>query len=64
MTGQSSELNLLKIHSDAFNFDMLYLSYPFRYRVIQHLIGKLSGMVNMKQVAKDVVGLLMSVRTS
>ena len=41
-------LNLLN-KSRNFNFDMLYFLYPFRYRVIQYLIGKLSNMVKMIQ---------------
>ena len=56
-------LNSLNV-SRTFNFDLSYFWYPFRYRVIQYLIGKLSDMVKMGQDSLVVAALLASVRTS
>ena len=39
-------LDLLN-ETKTFNFDLTYFSYTFRYRVIQYLIGELSGIKNI-----------------
>ena len=39
----------------SFNFDLLYFWSPFRYRVLQYLIGKLLDMVKMIQEGKDLL---------
>ena len=44
------------------NFDLLYFLYHLRYRVIQHLIGKLSDMIKMGQEGLVVTAFLASVR--
>ena len=48
----------------SFNFDILYIWSPFRYKVIQYLIGKLLDMVQMIQEGKVVAALSTSIRTS
>ena len=48
---ERSKLKVLLLLSEfrSFNFDLSYFWRPFRYRVIQYLIGKLSDMVKMIQ---------------
>ena len=61
-----SKLKVLLLSSEfrSFNFDLSYFSSPFRYRVIQHLIGKLSDMVKMIKESKVVVATSTSIRMS
>ena len=63
---QKSKLKVLLFSSECriFNFDLFYFSSPFRYRLIQYLIGKLSDMVKMGQESLVVASLLVSVRAS
>ena len=58
------KVQLLLSKFRLFNFDLLYLLYPLRYKVSQYLIRKLSGMVKMGQEILVVAVLLASVRTS
>ena len=58
------KVQLLLSKFRLFNFDLLYFSYPFSYRVIQYLIGKLLGMVKMGQESLVVAALLMSIKAS
>ena len=48
---ESSELKVLLLLSEFrhFDFHLLYFWYPFKYRVINYLIGKLSDMVKMNK---------------
>ena len=48
----------------SFNFDLSYFVIPFRCRVIEYLIGKLSDMVKMIQEGLVVVALSTLIRTS
>ena len=50
--------------SRIFNFDVSYFWYPFSYKVIQYLNGKLSDMVKLGQEDLVVAALLASVRIS
>ena len=61
-----SKLKLLNSlnKSRTFIFDLLYFLYPFRYRIIQNLIGKLSDMVKISQESLVVATLITSVRGS
>ena len=61
-----SKLKILLLLSEfrSFKFDLSYFSSPFRYRVIQYLIGKLSDMVKMIQEGKVVAVLSPFIRTS
>ena len=61
-----SKLKVLLLLSEfrSFNFDLSYLSSPFRSRVIQYLVEKLSEMVTMTQEGKVVAALSTSIRMS
>ena len=61
-----SKLKILLLSSEfrSFNFDLSYFSSPFRYRVIQYLIVKLSDMVKMIQEGKVVAAPSTSIRIS
>ena len=58
------KLQLLLSKFRLFDFDLLYFWYPSRYRVIQYLIRKLSGMVKMDQESLVVAAFLISVMAS
>ena len=61
-----SKLKLLNSlnKSRTFNFDLSYFWDPFRYRVIQYLIGKLSDMVKMSKEGLVVTALSTSIKMS
>ena len=61
-----SKLKALLLSNDcmSFNFDLSYFWIPYRYRVIQYLIEKLSDMAKMIQKSKVVAALSTSIRTS
>ena len=54
-----SKLKLINLfyRNWTFNFDLLYIWYPLRYRVIQFIIGKLSHMLNMLSHMVNMRGL-------
>ena len=60
-----SKLRVLLLLSKLrhFEFDLSYFLYPFRYKVIQYLIGKPLDMVKMSQEGSMVTALLASVRS-
>ena len=54
------KVQLLLSKFKLFNFDLLYLLYPLRYKVTQYLIRKLLDMVNMGIKGLAVAALLIS----